>query len=53
VTADTKEDIYNSFAAYVRTVPLEELIESVARARRDAQLRHVRLKLRPKKKKRE
>ncbi len=41
VTAETKEAIYNLFAAYVHTVPLEELLESVERARRDAQLRQV------------
>lgn len=29
------------FAAYVHTIPLEELTESVRRARRDAQLRYV------------
>ena len=33
--------LYNLFAAYLHTVPLEELIDSVERARRDAQLRHV------------
>lgn len=32
---------YTLFAAYLHTVPLEELIESVERARRDAQLRYV------------
>ncbi len=36
-----KQAFYNLFAAYVHTVPLEELIESVERARRDAQLRYV------------
>jgi hypothetical protein len=40
-TAETREDIFNLFAAYVHTVPLEELIESVELARRDAQLRYV------------
>jgi hypothetical protein len=33
--------MYNLFAAYLHTVPLEQLIESVERARRDAQLRYV------------
>ena len=41
VRAETKEAIYNLFAAYVHTLPLEELIESLERARRDAQLRYV------------
>jgi hypothetical protein len=40
-TGDKKHAIYNLFAAYVHTMPLEELIESVDRARRDAQLRYV------------
>jgi hypothetical protein len=40
-TADKKQAIFNLFAAYFHTVPLEELIESVERARRDAQLRYV------------
>jgi len=39
VKAETKEAIYNLFAAYLHTV--EELLESVERARRDAQLRYV------------
>ena len=38
---DIKQALYNLFAAYLQTVPLEELIESVERARRDAQLRYV------------
>ncbi|MGD0172755.1 MAG: hypothetical protein ABSB81_11650 [Halobacteriota archaeon] len=38
---DKKQAVYNLFAAYVHTVPLEELLESVERARRDAQLRYV------------
>ena len=38
---DKKQALYNVFAAYLHTVPLAELIESVERARRDAQLRHV------------
>jgi hypothetical protein len=41
VKAETKEAIYNLFAAYVHTVPLDQLIESVEMARRDAQLRYV------------
>jgi len=41
VTAETKEAIYNLFAAYVHTMPLDELLEKVERARRDAQLRYV------------
>ncbi len=36
---DKKQGIYNLFAAYVHTVPLEQLIESVELARRYAQLR--------------
>jgi len=36
-TADKKQALYNLFAAYIHTIPLEELIESVERARRDAQ----------------
>lgn len=36
-----QQALYNLFAAYLHTVPLEELIESVERARRDAQLRYV------------
>ena len=38
---ETKQALYNLFAAYIHTVPLEELIASVERARRDAQLRYV------------
>ena len=38
---DKKQSLYNLFAAYLHTVPLKELIESVNRARRDAQLRYV------------
>lgn len=38
---DKKQAIYNLFAAYVHTVPLEQLIKSVELARRDAQLRYV------------
>jgi Lon protease-like protein len=40
-TGDKKQALHNLFAAYLHTVPLEELIESVERARRDAQLRYV------------
>jgi hypothetical protein len=40
-TGDKKKALYNLFAAYVHTVPLEQLIASVERARRDAQLRYV------------
>ena len=40
-TSDKKQALYNLFAAYIHTIPLEELIESVDRARRDAQLRYV------------
>ncbi|MGZ8886574.1 MAG: hypothetical protein ACXW1O_08430 [Halobacteriota archaeon] len=38
---DKKQAIYNLFADYLHTVPLEELIERVERARRDAQLRYA------------
>ncbi|MFZ0926100.1 MAG: hypothetical protein WCE82_06235 [Halobacteriota archaeon] len=40
-TADKKQAIYNLFAAYIHTIPLEELLESVERARLDAKLRYV------------
>ena len=40
-TGDKKQALYNLFAAYIHTVPLEELIESVERARLDAKLRYV------------
>ena len=33
--------LYNLFAAYVHTMPLAELLESVERARLDAKLRYV------------
>ena len=36
-----KQALYNLFAAYLHTVPLEQLIESVEQARRDAKLRYV------------
>ena len=38
---ETKRALYNLFAAYLHTVPLEELIESVERARLDAKLLYV------------
>jgi hypothetical protein len=40
-TRDKKQALYNLFAAYLQTVPLEQLIESVERARLDAKLRYV------------
>ena len=40
-TADKKQALYKLFAAYIHTIPLEELIESVERARLDAKLRYV------------
>jgi hypothetical protein len=40
-TDNRKQALYNLFAAYLHTVPLEQLIESVERARRDAKLRYV------------
>jgi hypothetical protein len=39
--SDNKQALYNLFAAYIHTMPLEELIESVERARLDAKLRYV------------
>jgi hypothetical protein len=38
---EKNQAIYNLFAAYLQTVPLQELIDSVERSRRDAQLRYV------------
>jgi hypothetical protein len=38
---DRKQAIYNLDAAYIHTIPLEELIESVERARLDAKLTYV------------
>jgi hypothetical protein len=38
---EKKQAAHNLFAAYFHTVPLEDLIESVERARREAQLRYV------------
>jgi hypothetical protein len=40
-TPDKKQALYNLFAAYIHTIPLEELIENVERARLDAKLRYV------------
>ena len=40
-SGDKKQAIYNLFAAYIHTIPLEELIKSVERARLDAKLRYV------------
>jgi hypothetical protein len=39
--SQTKQALYKLFAAYVHTIPLEELIESVERTRLDAKLRYV------------
>jgi hypothetical protein len=39
--SDQKQAFYNLFAAYIHTLPLEELVESVERARLDAKLRYV------------
>jgi len=36
-----QQALYNLFAAYLHTVPLEVLIESIERARRESQLRHI------------
>jgi hypothetical protein len=41
VTGDKNQALCNLFAAYIHTVPLEELIESVERAKLDAKLRYV------------
>jgi hypothetical protein len=38
---EIKKALYKLFAGYPHTVPLEQLIENVERARRDAQLRYV------------
>jgi hypothetical protein len=40
-TSDKRQAIYSLIAAYVHTVPFAELIASVEKARRDAQLRYV------------
>jgi hypothetical protein len=39
--SETKQALYNLFAAYIHTVPLQDLIESVKLARLDAKLRYV------------
>jgi hypothetical protein len=39
--SETKQALYNLFSAYIHTIPLEELIESVERAKLDAKLRYV------------
>ncbi|MFZ0010427.1 MAG: hypothetical protein WAL97_00755 [Halobacteriota archaeon] len=41
ITTYKKQAMYNLFAAYIHTMPLEELIESVEQARLDAKLRFV------------
>ena len=38
---EMKQALYSLFAAYIHAIPLEELIESVERARLDAKLRYV------------
>jgi len=38
---ETKQAHYKLFTAYIHTIPLEELIESVERARLDAKLRYM------------
>ena len=40
-TGDKKQALCNLLAACIHTIPLEELIESVERARLDAKLRYV------------
>ena len=40
-TDDKQQALYNLFAAYIHTVPLQELLESVERARLEAKLRYV------------
>ena len=39
--AEKNQALYNLFAAYLHTVPLSELIESIERAWRDVRLRYV------------
>lgn len=39
--SETNHTLYKLFAAYLHTVPLEQLIASVERARLDAKLRYV------------
>jgi hypothetical protein len=38
---ETKQALYKLFTAYIHTIPLEELIESVERARLDAKLGYM------------
>jgi hypothetical protein len=38
---DKRQAIYSLIAAYIHTVPLAELLESLERSRREAQLRYV------------
>jgi len=38
---EKRQAIYNLFAAYIHTVPLAKLIESLQRSQREAQLRYV------------
>jgi hypothetical protein len=38
---DKQQAIYNLFAAYIHTMPLAELLESLEYSRREAQLRYV------------
>ena len=38
---ETKQALYKLFTAYIHTIPLEELIESVERARLDAKLMYM------------
>jgi hypothetical protein len=39
--SEKRQALYNLFAAYMHTLPLEELIKGVERARLDAKLRYV------------
>lgn len=39
--SEKRQALYNLFAAYIQTIPLEELIKSVERARLDAKLKYV------------
>jgi len=41
IKSEERQALYNLFAAYLHTIPLEELIKSVERARLDAKLRYV------------
>ena len=38
---ETKQTLYKLFAAYIHSIPLEELIESAERARLDAKLMYM------------